>query len=57
MLDTATVINFLTKVHELVSVETLVGKHLLQVPDFIMDLAAEADVRVLDRIICGVIRD
>ena len=38
MLDTATVTSFFTKVQEVVSVDILVGKHLLQVPLFIWDL-------------------
>ena len=53
MLDTATVSNFLTKVQELVSVENLVGKHLLQFPFLIMDLP-EVGVSDLVRCLCGV---
>ena len=54
MLETATVTNFFTKVQDLISVENLVGKHWLQVPDLIMDLV-DSVVGVLVRILCGVI--
>ena len=46
MLETATVSSFFTKVQELVSVENLVGKHLLQVPDLIKDLFVDASLLV-----------
>ena len=46
MLETATVSSFFTKVQELVSVENLVGKHLLQVPDLIKDFFVDASLLV-----------
>ena len=55
MLEMATVSNFLTNTQELVSVENLVGKDLLQLPDLIKDLVAGPSTSVRLRILCGVL--